>query len=91
MADPKRFILKDKLVTYIGAFVELYIWKNGRQVYDIHRMIEVKKMRALTIKNSGNLNAHQIIEISLVLHITHMFPKNQDKFMFYINSYIDWD
>ena len=54
-------------------------------------MIELKKMHALIVKNLHNLDACQIIEIFLVLHSTHVVPKDQDKIVFYINNYIDWD
>ncbi len=55
---------KGKPVTYIGAFVELYNWRNRGQVHEIHAMIELEKMRASIAKNSRNLGAHWIIEIS---------------------------
>ena len=32
-----------------------------------------------------------MIEISSVLHNAHMVPRNQDKFVFYVNNYIHWD
>ena len=87
--DLERFTHKGKRVTYTRAFVELYNWRNGRQVYEIHRMIELKKICSLTVKNPHDLGAHQIIEISSVLHSAHVIPKNQDKFVFYVNSYIN--
>ena len=48
-------------------------------------------MYALTAENSRNLGAHWIIEISPVLRSTYVVPRNQDKFMFYVNNYIDWN
>ena len=48
-------------------------------------------MHALTAKNLYNVGAHQIIEISSILYSAHIFPKDQDKFVFYINNYIHWD
>ena len=30
-------------------------------------------------------------KISSVLRSAHMVPKDQDKFVFYVNNYIDWD
>ena len=89
MADPERFTLKGKPVIYTGAFVELYNWKNYEQVYEINGMIEFKKMHALTIKNLRNLNAHRIIKILMILCIAHVVLRDQDKFVFYINNYID--
>ena len=89
MADPKRFIFKGKSVTYTGAFVEFYNWRNCKQVYEIYEMIELEKMRALTIENPRNLGTYWMIEISLILHSTHMVPRNQNKFVFYINNYSD--
>ena len=54
-------------------------------------MIELENMRALTTKNLHNLGTHWIIEISLVLRSAHVVPRDQDKFVFYVNNYIDWD
>ena len=91
VVDPERFTLKGKPVIYTGAFVELYNWKNRGQVHKIYGMIELEKMHALTAENPRNLNAHRIIEISSVLRSAHMVPRDQDKFVFYVNNYIDWD
>ena len=54
-------------------------------------MIELKKMRALTMENPHNLGIYWVIGILLVLCSAHIFPKDQDKFVFYINNYIDLD
>ena len=48
-------------------------------------------MCASTAENLRNFGGHQIIEISSVLHSAHMVSRNQNKFVFYINNYIDWD
>ena len=52
-------------------------------------MIEFEKMHISTTKNLHNLNIDQIIEISLVLYSAHVIPRDQDKFVFYVNNYID--
>ena len=89
MADAECFIPKDKPVSYIGVFIKLYKWKNHAQVYEIHRMVKLKKMRTLTMENPRNLDVHQIIEISLILHSAYAVFKDQNKFVFYVNNYID--
>ena len=43
------------------------------------------------VENSHNLDTYQIMEISSDLHIAHMVPGDEDKFVFYINNDIDWD
>ncbi len=91
VADPKRFTLKNKPVTYTRAFVELYNWRNHGQVYEIHGIIELEKMCASIAKNHRNLIAHQIIEISSILYSAYVVLSNQDKVVFYVNNYIDWD
>ena len=91
VADLERFTPKNKPVKYTGAFVELYNWRNSGQVHEIYRMIELEKMRALTADDLRNLGAHRIIEIFLVLQSAHLVPRDQDKVVFYINKYIDWD
>ena len=54
-------------------------------------MIELEKMCALTTENFRKLRAHQVIKISSVLCNTHVIIRDQDKFGFYINNYIDRD
>ena len=89
MADPKRFIFKRKPVTFTGVFVEVYNWKNHGQVHEIYAIIELVKMHASTAENFRNFGAHRMIEISSVLRSAHVIPKDQDKFVFYVNNYID--
>ena len=89
MVDPEQFTYKTKPVTYIEALVELYNWKNRGQIHEIHKMIQFEKMHALTAENSDNLGTYWIIEISSLFHNTHVIPRNQDKFVFYVNNYID--
>ncbi len=48
-------------------------------------------MRALIAENPRNFDAHKIIKISLVLYSAYIVPRDQDKVVFYINNYIDWD
>ncbi len=62
--------------------MELYNWRKCGQIHEIDKMIELEKMRVSITKNSCNLNAHQINEISLVLYIAYWVPKNQDKILF---------
>ena len=91
VADLEWFTPKSKPVIYIGALVELYNWRNYRQIYKIYKMIELEKMHALITENPCNLGAYLIIEISLVLRSAHMVPRDQDKVVFYVNNYIDLD
>ena len=48
-------------------------------------------MRVLIVENPHNLGVYQIIKISLILYSAHVIPKDQDKIVFYVNNYIDWD
>ena len=43
IAEPKRFTAKGKPITYTGAFVEFYKWRNRGQVHEIHGMVELEK------------------------------------------------
>ena len=54
-------------------------------------MIELKKMRASIAENLRSFGAHRIIEISSVLRSAHVGFRDQDKFVFYVDNYIDWD
>lgn len=54
MVDPKRLTFKSKQVLYIREFVQLYNWKNFRQVHEIYQTIELRKMRSLTEQNLQN-------------------------------------
>ena len=89
MADPEQFTPKSKSITYTGALVVLYNWKNREQVYKIHGIVELKKMRILIAENPRNLGVCRIIEISLVLCSAHVVLKGTDKVVFYVNNYID--
>ncbi len=91
MADPERFTPKGKPVIYTGALVKLYNWRNCGQVNEIHGMIELEKMRASITENPRTLGAHRIIEIFSILRSAHVVPRDQDKVVFYVNNYIDWD
>ena len=42
-------------------------------------------------ENPYNFSAYWIIEISLVLCNAHMISRDQDKTVFSVNNYIDWD
>ncbi len=91
IADPERFTDKGKPIIYIGASVELYNWRNRRQVHEIHGMVELEKMCASMAKHPRNLGAHRIVEISSILRSAHVVPRDQEKIMLYVNNYIDWD
>ncbi len=93
IVDLEQFIDKGKSITYIKAFVELYNWKNYGQVYEIHGIVELEKMCTCTstAKHPRNLGAYRIIEISSILHSTHIVLRNQERIIFYVNNYIDQD
>lgn len=91
VADSERFTSKGKLVTYIGAFIKLYNQKNHEQVHKIHGIIEFEKMHALNAENPRNHSAFWIIEILSVLRNAHVILRNQDKFVFYVNNFINQD
>lgn len=46
-------------------------------------------MRISITKNCHNLSVYQIIEILLVFYNTYINPKNQNKFIFDLNNYIN--
>ena len=52
-------------------------------------MIELKKIHILITKNFSNFSAYQIIEILSILYNVYIIPRNQNKFVFYINNYIN--
>ncbi len=54
-------------------------------------MIELEKIYASIVENLYNFGAYRIIEISLVLRSAHVAPRDQDKVVFYVNNYINWD
>ena len=91
VADPEWFMAKSKPITYTRAFVELYKWRNRGQVHEIHGMVELEKWHVSTAENPRNLGAHHIIEVSSVLRSAHVVPRDQDRAVFYVNNYIDWD
>ena len=54
-------------------------------------MVKFEIIRALIAKNLHNLEAHQIIEIFSILYSAYMVPRDQNKIVFYVNNYINWD
>ena len=54
-------------------------------------MIEFKKIYTSNAENLYNLSIHWIIEMLLVLYNAHIILRDQNKFVFYVNNYIDWD
>ena len=54
-------------------------------------MVELEKWHASIEENPRNLGARHIIEVSLILRNAHVVPRNQDRVVFYVNNYIDWD
>ena len=91
MTDLEQLTSKNKPVIDTRAFIELYNWRNHRQIHEICRMIKLKKIHASIVENPCNLSTYQIIEILLVLCSANGIPRDQDKFVFYVNNYIDWD
>ena len=91
IADLERFTPKNKSITYIGAYIELYNWKNHRQIHEIHRIVEFEKWRNSMFKNLCNPGAHRIIEISSILHSAHIVLKDREIIVIYVNNYIDWE
>ena len=76
VADPERFTAKGKPITYTGAFVELYKWRNRGQVHEIHGMVELDKWHSSTAENFRNLGAHRIIELSSILHSAYVVSRD---------------
>ena len=89
VADSEQFTNKNKPITYIEVFVELYYSRNRRQVYEIYKMVELEKMCASTAEHPYNLGIHYILEISSIFYSTHIVPRNQEKIVFYVHNYID--
>ncbi len=48
-------------------------------------------MRASMAEHPHNLGAHRIVEISSILRSAHVVPRDQERIVFYVNNYIDWD
>ena len=42
-------------------------------------------------ENPHNLDAHCIVEISLILRSAYVIPRDQKRIVFHVNNYFDWD
>ncbi len=91
IADLKRFTNKSKPITYIRVLVKLYNRRNRGQVHEIYGIVELKKICASTAKHPCNFGAHCIIEISSILRSAYIVSRDQERIVFYVNNYIDWD
>ena len=54
-------------------------------------MVELEKWHASTAENLRNLGAYHIIEVFSVFCSAHVIARDQDKAVFYVNHYIDWN
>lgn len=61
---------------------------NCMQVFKIYKIIEFENKYTLSIKNSHNLVAHQIVRILFGLCHAHVVFTDQYKFVFNINNFI---
>ena len=43
VADPQQLDLKEKLIMYTKAFVEIYNWRSRELVHKTHRMVKLEK------------------------------------------------
>ncbi len=91
ITDPEAFMDKGKPIIYIKAFVELYNWRNRGQVHEIHGIVKLEKMRASRTEHPRNLGAHYIVERSSILHSAHIILRDQERILFYVNNYINWN
>lgn len=51
----------------------------------------LEKICISIVKNPYNFSFYQIIKIVLIIYCTYIVPRDQDKFIFYISNYINWD
>ena len=89
--DPEQFTDKSKPITYIRAFIKLYNWRNNEQVHKMREMVKFEKMHAYIAKLPRNLSSYHIIKISSILHNAHIIAKGQERIVFYVNNYMNWD
>lgn len=54
-------------------------------------MVELEKWRFLTAKYSYNLGIYQILKILTILYNANIVTRDQNRNVFYVNNYIDWD
>lgn len=54
-------------------------------------MIKLEKIYVLTAENLYNLVTYLITKILSVLYNVHIIFREQNKFVFYIKNYINWD
>lgn len=86
-----QFTAKGKPITYTKAFIKLYNQKNRIQVHEIYGMVELEKWCILIAKHHCNLGIYYIVEISTILRKAYFILRDQERNVFYINKYINWD
>lgn len=60
-------------------------------MYEIYKMVKLKKWSISIAQNLYILGTSCIIKIFVVLHSGHIMPGDQEKTVFYVNNYIDQD
>ena len=89
--DPQQLDQKRKPVMYIGAFVEIYNWRNRRLVHETHGMVEFKKYPISRAKNLLNLGSQRFYKTFEILQSAYVVLRDIESITFYLNNYIDWD
>lgn len=69
----------------------IYNWRNRGHVHEIYIIVELEKWCTSTAENPCNLDAHRIVKISLILRSAYVVPRDQERIVFYVNNYVNWD
>lgn len=69
--------LKEKLVIYTKAFVEIYNWRNYELVYETRKIVKLEKNLISKIKNPLNLDIYQFNKISLIMQNIYIVLKDK--------------
>lgn len=78
----KTIFFKDMPITYTGTLIKLYNRRKRKQVNQIYKIIQLKKIYALTAYNFHNLGTYQIIEIFSALQNCDVIHWDQNKVVF---------
>lgn len=62
--DPQQLDYKEKLVIYIGVFIEIYDWRNRKLAYETYEIVKLEKYLILRVESLLNLDVQQFYKIS---------------------------
>ncbi|KAH5205222.1 hypothetical protein HBH77_100960 [Parastagonospora nodorum] len=95
--DYTRYDKDGKHMAYIGAFSEVLLFNNNRQIDNTTGMLSVRRRAWNAAPKRWTLQAFKFYDLSTIIRLVHLVPRDlpdlitRTTMSYYVNNYIDWD